>query len=356
MTYEIMHNETCIATISDRGRVQILNETFFPYALYLEEGTEVDTLVNNLENFYYWCASRLLTLQRVYAKEILNSIGATQRTTDKDRAFIALQFHCLSLTDVYWVRAAGEALSFAEINLYSHAGDNSFVDVSLRGQAKKVADSSEAAPDISTVGTCPKAWIYQDGYYLLKDGDAQDVAAELLASNICDCFDVPHARYTASSYEGILVSKVALMTSPENGIETREAFDIYAQNHEIDAERYIVELDAHGYYMMNIIDYLTGNTDRHWGNWGLLIDNRTNRPVRLHDLIDFNRAFRAYDTIDGSVCQTHRVRSMTQREAAIEAVQKNGLHELKEADPAWFHSMESIYEMYLKRLELLRGI
>ena len=38
--------------------------------------------------------------------------------------------------------------------------------------------------------------------------------------------------------------------------------------------------------MMNIIDYLTGNTDRHWGNWGLLIDNRTNQPVRLHDLID----------------------------------------------------------------------
>lgn len=22
------------------------------------------------------------------------------------------------------------------------------------------------------------------------------------------------------------------------------------------------------YYMMNIVDYLVGNTDRHWGNWG----------------------------------------------------------------------------------------
>ena len=46
---------------------------------------------------------------------------------------------------------------------------------------------------------------------------------------------------------------------------------------------------------------------------------------------------------------------MTQRDAAIEAVQKNGLHELKEADPAWFNGMDSIYEMYLKRLELLRA-
>ena len=34
----------------------------------------------------------------------------------------------------------------------------------------------------------------------------------------------------------------------------------------------ILELDAHGYYMMNILDYLVGNTDRHWENWGLLVD------------------------------------------------------------------------------------
>ena len=40
--------------------------------------------------------------------------------------------------------------------------------------------------------------------------------------------------------------------------------------------------------MMNILDYLVGNTDRHWENWGLLVDNETNRPIRLHDLMDFN--------------------------------------------------------------------
>ena len=27
--------------------------------------------------------------------------------------------------------------------------------------------------------------------------------------------------------------------------------------------------------MMNILDYLVGNTDRHWENWGLLVDNET---------------------------------------------------------------------------------
>ena len=56
--------------------------------------------------------------------------------------------------------------------------------------------------------------------------------------------------------------------------------------------------------MMNIIDYLIGNTDRHWGNWGVLVDNISNKPVSLHKLMDFNQAFQAYDTIDGANCQT----------------------------------------------------
>lgn len=29
--------------------------------------------------------------------------------------------------------------------------------------------------------------------------------------------------------------------------------------------------------MMNIVDYLIGNTDRHWGNWGFLVNNANNK-------------------------------------------------------------------------------
>ena len=53
----------------------------------------------------------------------------------------------------------------------------------------------------------------------------------------------------------------------------------------------LVESDDFDERMMNILDYLVGNTDRHWENWGLLVDNETNQPIRLHDLMDFNRAF-----------------------------------------------------------------
>ena len=105
--------------------------------------------------------------------------------------------------------------------------------------------------------------------------------------------------------------------------------------------------------MMNLIDYLIGNTDRHWGNWGLFIDNADNRPVSLHDLMDFNKAFQAYDRLEGANCLTVPVK-MTQKDAAIEAVKAVGLNQSKEVDMNWFTDA-AVREMFIKRLALLRA-
>ena len=48
-----------------------------------------------------------------------------------------------------------------------------------------------------------------------------------------------------------------------------EFIDIYCVNRDMDRMAFILKKDAYSYYMMNIIDYLIGNTDRHWGNGGL---------------------------------------------------------------------------------------
>lgn len=87
-TYQVMHQDQCVATIDETGHVKVLEPAFMPYNLYLEEEDDVDTRVNNLMNFNYWCASRVLTLDRKYAKEILNSIGMSQAVTDRERAKI----------------------------------------------------------------------------------------------------------------------------------------------------------------------------------------------------------------------------------------------------------------------------
>lgn len=74
-SYAIMHLERHVATIRGDGSCSVYYPQFMPYNLYLEEDPENDLnlRISNLNNFHSWCATRLLTLDRKYAKEILNT-------------------------------------------------------------------------------------------------------------------------------------------------------------------------------------------------------------------------------------------------------------------------------------------
>lgn len=351
--FYLMHGERRVAKIHKNGKCKIYYKSFMPYNLVLEEREDFDIQLDNINNFYYWCASRVLSLDRKYAKEILNSIGALQASTDRDRANIALSYHCVSLTDIYWVQHKGEKLKYAEINLFENHLSNAFVDVSLRGKQMTIQNSALIANDISTVGCFPKAWLRaSDGsFLLLKDGGAEYVENEILASRICQCFSCNQICYKPFTFEGQKVSVSKIITSLQYGTISRQALEIYCANHDLDSMEYILHLDAYGYYMMNILDYLIGNHDRHWENWGLFVDNAKNKPLRLYDLMDFNQAFRAYEDLEGANSLTDP--GKTQREAAEYAVSQIGLNRKKPIEKVWFGDQTEKYEMLQKRLSLL---
>ena len=357
--FDVMHKDRRVARIYENGKCVINYPSFMPYNLYLEKGDSTDICINNLSNFYYWCASRVLTLDRKYAKEILNSIGAIQVYTDRERAAIAISYRALSLLDVYWIRARGDTKNFAQISLYNHSLSDAFVDISLKGKnltlenAEFITTKDQAA-DIGTPGVAPKAWIRRDGvFFLLKDGDERDVDAELLASKIVNCFDVSHVSYYESDFKGTRVSQCRIITSVDQSIVSSEHVQIYCVNREIDKMELILKKDRYSYYMMNIIDYLIGNVDRHWGNWGFVVDNKTNKLGGLYPLMDFNKAFLSYDTVNGAMCQTAE-RAMSQKQAAIEAVEKIGLNQIKNIDRAWFKD-ERMADMFFERLNVLKN-
>lgn len=356
--FDVMHKERRVARIYENGKCTINFPSFMPYNLYLEKGEDTDTCINNLTNFYYWCASRVLTLDRKYAKEILNSIGAIQVYTDRERAAIAISYRALSLMDVYWIRAKNDTKTFSEISLYKHSLSDAFVDVSLKGKNLTLENAEfiktqDQAGDLGTPGVAPKAWIRKNGiFYLLKDGDERDVDAEILASKIIDCFDIQHVSYEESEFKGTKVSMCKIITSEEKSIVSSEYIDIYCTNHDINKTDLVLRKDSYSYYMMNVIDYLIGNVDRHWGNWGFTVDNKTNKLGRLYPLMDFNKGFLSYETIDGALCQTTE-RQISQKQAAIEAVQKVGLNQLKDVDRNWFKD-EKTANMFFARLDALK--
>ena len=359
--FSVMHKDRKVASVREDGTCTIYSPAFMPYNLYLEEAAanDLDTRLNNLSNFYYWCSSRVLTLDRKYAKEILNAIGAKQAVTDRDRAMIAISYHGLSLTDVYWIKLNREKTCFADLSLFRNSLSGAFADVSLAGKQLTVENAElmqpgDAAGDIGTQGVAPKAWIREQGsFFLLKDGETRDVEAELLASKIARCFKVESVGYDPAVFEGKPVSKSRIITSEETSLVTMESVDVYCINHGLDRDAFVLEKDAYTYHMMNLIDYLVGNTDRHWGNWGFRVDNRTNKLQTLYPLMDFNKAFLAYDTLDGARCQTN-ARKQSQREAALEAIKAVGLNQVSEIPAQWF-TEPAIRDMFFRRLELVKS-
>ena len=355
--FTIMHKDRKVAAIREDGTCTIYAPSFMPYNLYLETANDLDTRLNNLNNFYYWCSSRVLTLDRRFAKEILNSIGAKQAATDRDRAAIAISYHGLSLTDVYLIKFNRENVSFADLSLFRHSLSGAFADVSLNSRSLTVQNAellkpNDAAGDIGTQGIAPKAWIRENGtFYLLKNGDVRDVEAELLASKIARCFQAESVAYEPSTFENKLVSRSRIITSEEESLVSMEAVDVYCVNHGLDRDTFVLKKDAYAYHMMNLIDYLVGNTDRHWGNWGFLVSNNTNKLEKLYPLMDFNKSFLAYDTLDGARCQTCS-RKLSQREAAIEAVRAVGLNQIAEINPEWFEDSVQ-WQMFCNRLSLV---
>lgn len=356
ITYEVMHMERIVATITTRGRAEIYDEQFMPYSLYLEENVDIDTMLNNLFVFYHWCASRVLSLDRKFAKEIMNSLGFAQTDTDTQRAQISLSYHCVSLTDVFWVRRQGENTTFADINLYDHPLNEAIVELSLKGKQMTVTNQ-ELAPDLSTRGIFPKAWIRtEDGFFLLKDGGEDVVRRELLASAICQCFDIPQVTYYEHFYDGQIVTRSKIVSSKDYSLVSKFAYDIYAANNDLDSIDECARLDPVTYYGMNILDYLTGNIDRHQENWGLMVDNMTNRPISLYPLMDFNQCFKMYTSIEGGKCLTVHGLETFQREAAIEAVKHIGLRQIREVDVELFSSLPDCADMFERRLHILQSV
>lgn len=83
---------------------------------------------------------------------------------------------------------------------------------------------------------------------LLKDGDEDAVCRELLASQIRQCFAVRQEKYREAFFEEIRVSESDLVTSKEQSMVSKMAFDIYACNHDLDTLEVCKKIDPENGY------------------------------------------------------------------------------------------------------------
>ena len=148
--------------------------------------------------------------------------------------------------------------------------------------------------EFGTDGNYAKCWIREDdGIYLYKTGSSRyevEPLSEFLAAQLAAHICPNYVDYDLDFYRGKLISKCKLFTNENLGLA--KAAGIFAEDRTIPAMlRYFEELGSgDAFRRMCILDALTYNPDRHYGNFGVLFNTDTMEPISMCPVFDNNRS------------------------------------------------------------------
>ncbi|MDO5331384.1 MAG: helix-turn-helix domain-containing protein [Bacillota bacterium] len=250
------------------------------------------------EGLIRWIDKRIIPNNREFVGEILSTLNLDRG----DIKGIVDVCKGLSLNDSYWIIPSGSNLKFDEYNLY----ENDFADIlSLVAYTGRPYSSKKihSSPELTTNGMLRKGWrnFGSKGIYLYKGGTQEFANAgnepfsEFYASQIAETMGLHAIKYELDLWCGILASKCKIFTSKDvsyvpigrivktGGI--RACLEFYKQL----GESFYDELCS-----MLVFDYVIINEDRHFGNFGLLRDNKTGEFISPAPIFDNGNGLLCY--------------------------------------------------------------
>ena len=200
----------------------------------------------------------------------------------------------LSLNDCYWVVKDGDEASFAQANLYDNRFSNILAELAFTGYGSKVRASLFSSPEFTTNGMLRKCWRRIGGkVYLYKGGTegasntGNEPYSEFYAAQVAAAMDIRAIPYSLSKWKGILCSTCELFTSKEYAylpighLVSKGGLKAVGAYYEKLGPEFVNALNE-----MLVFDAVICNTDRHFGNFGVLVDNRTNAITSPAPLFD----------------------------------------------------------------------
>lgn len=200
----------------------------------------------------------------------------------------------LSLNDSYWVVEEGFEGSFDQYNLYENRFSRVLGLIAFSGYGSSVRSSLDSSPEFTTNGMLPKCWRRINGQIKLYKGGTTGASnagnepySEFYAAQIADTMGIDAIGYGLSKWKGLLCSTCKLFTDkkhaympvgrmiPKGGFPA--VYDCYAAL----GGEYVDALND-----MLVFDAIICNTDRHFGNFGFIVDSQTNRIMRPAPLFD----------------------------------------------------------------------
>lgn len=250
----------------------------------------------SIEAFESWEKKRRIPKNREYIKKVDSLYGESWKCNP----------NMFSLSDQYWIRNKNE--KWEKLNFFTNTYSTCIGDLFFKPwDNKKDQLLDTMTPDLTTNGILKKTWIQEDGVNKLIKASSpathQEPLNEVLASVIMEKLNIiPFVRYDLCIY-GIEICSICDNFVDEN-TEFVPAIQIYAYENRDENETVYTHLlrmcdvfevpDAKEFIdNMIFIDFLTGNEDRHLGNFGFLryVDGPNKGRLVMAPLFDSGSAF-----------------------------------------------------------------
>ena len=268
-------------------------QQFFPLGL----------IINN-NSLLSWIKSRTIPKNRNFVHKILMELDLS---LDNIEGIVSIS-KSLSLNDAYWIVNSEFNGSFADFNLYDNDFNTILSLLAYTGYGSVKKQGFISSPEFTTNGMLAKAWRRdpqgKKGIYLYKSGSfgclncGKEPYSEFYASQIASTMGLDITYYNLGKWKTKINSICEIFSSYEYSFIPichlvtdggwKAVLNYYK---ELGEEFYNSLID------MLIFDIIIVNTDRHFGNFGFLVDNHTNKIVKTSPIFD-NGLSLFYDALD----------------------------------------------------------
>ena len=245
-----------------------------------------------------WLKHRTIPKNRAYVHNFLSKCGLN---INRPMTIIKVS-KGLSLNDCYWIVEEGFDGTYDKFNLYDNRFSQVLALIAFTGYGSSIRTSLASCPEFTTNGMLPKCWRRKDGKILLYKGGTSGASntgnepySEYYAAQVAKALGVNAIEYGLTQWKGELCSTCELFTSkdysflPVGRIVTSGGMDAVREYYETLGTNFAEALND-----MVVLDAVIMNTDRHFGNFGFIIDNKTNKIAAPAPLFDHGNSLLNY--------------------------------------------------------------
>jgi len=243
------------------------------------------------EGMLDWLSHRTIPKHREKVGDILRSLGISIG----DIKGVVDVCMGLSLNDSYWTPQKDFEKTFSQINLYENEFSAALSLIAYTGNYQGLEKKLRTTPELTTGGMLRKAWRFfgKNSIWLYKGGTfgfantGNEPYSEYYAYQIAKKMGINAVAYDLENWSGILASKCRLFTDidtayvPIGRIVTAGGIDAVIKYYKNRGEGFYQQLVD-----MLVFDAVILNEDRHYGNFGVLRDNKSGRIIAPAPVFD----------------------------------------------------------------------